>query len=242
MDRNYLFENYITTHFDDNADLSDERRLRLENNSLDRNLAGILPQNKNIRILEIGFGTGFFLKYLLTKEFKNIYGIELSSEETEFVKKNVYKNIECVLNPEDFLERHKNEYDFIFMLDVLEHIPKEQTITFLKKVRASLKNEGIFIARVPNVSNPLNVTLFSADFTHEFFYSARSLAQVNRLAEFSDIKVLPFKEENLTWHGKITNITQKMMFPVIKLAIGLSRSYLDPASFYTKNIYCICKK
>lgn len=241
MKRNDLFKNYITTHFSENAKLSD-KRTKIENNTFDRNFKKILPENKDIKILEIGFGTGFFIKYLLSNGYKNIHGIELSDEETEYVKKNIYDGVECIESTEDFLEMCKNEYDYIFMFDVLEHIPKDETINFLMNVRNSLRYGGILSARVPNASNPFNINAIGSDFTHEFFYTARSLAQVNKIAGFFKIKILPFKEENITWHGRITNITQKIMFFLIKLLIGLCRNDLDPTAIYTKNIYCICKK
>lgn len=241
MKRNDLFQNYITTHFSDRAYLSDERT-KIENNTFDRNLKEVLPENRSVKILEIGFGTGFLIKYLLSNGYKNIHGIELSEEETVFVQKNIYSGVERVDSTEDFLEEHKNEYDLIFMFDVLEHIPKDKVIDLLIQIRQALRNNGFFIARVPNGSNPLNSNAYCCDFTHEFIYGASSLLQVNKIAEFSEIKILPFKEENISLHGKITNITQKIMFPLIKSIIGLCRNYLDPTAFYTKNIYCVCKK
>jgi len=241
MERNLLFKNYITTQLSHNANLS-TKRIRLENNTFDRNLSSMLPMSKKAKILEIGFGTGLFIKYLLLKGYKNIYGVELSPEETKFVKKNVYKNVGCVKNTNDFLNKHKGEYDFIFMFDVLEHIPKDKTIDFLVKIRKSLKTEGSFIARVPNATNPFNINEFGTDFTHEFIYTPRSLLQVNKIADFSEINILPFKEENITWHGRITNITQGLMFFLIRMITVLSRNSLDPKPFYTKNIYCVCKK
>lgn len=241
MKRNFLFENYITTHFENNAELSPER-IQLENNIFERNFKSLLPSNKEVKILEIGFGTGFFLKFLLDNGYKNIYGIDLSSEVTEFVKKNVYPNVECVECTEDFLGNHKNEYDFVFMLDVLEHIPKNETINFLMQVKESLVSGGAMVARVPNASNPFNINTFGSDFTHEFIYTANSLIQVNKIAKYSEVSIFPCKEENLSWHGKVTNVTQKFMFFFIKLIIGLCRSDLDSTSLYTKNIYCVCKK
>jgi 2-polyprenyl-3-methyl-5-hydroxy-6-metoxy-1,4-benzoquinol methylase len=241
MKRNFIFKNYISTQFSYNADFSPEK-IKLEFNTFDRNFKKILPDNKNARILEIGFGTGIFIKYLLEKGYKNIYGIELSEEETDFVKKNVHDNVECVDKTEDFLEKHQNEYDFVCMFDVLEHIPKTETIDFLIKIKNSLRKNGIYIARVPNVSNPFNIEMFAGDFTHEFIYSARSLTQVNKIAGFSNVMVFPFKEENISWHSKITNITAPICYVFLRIFIGLNRCSSHPSSFYTKNIFCVCKK
>lgn len=239
--RKDYFNNYITTHFSANAVL-DKKKDLLEFNTFDRNILQFLPKNKNAKVLEIGFGTGFFLKYLLKNNYRNIYGIELSNEETEFVKKNIYENVECVNNTEEFLDNHHNEYDFIIMSDVLEHIPKNETVTFLKKVKDALKKDSIFIAKVPNGSNPFNVQMFICDFTHEFIYSTESLIQVNKLAGFKKIQIFPQKEENKTWHSKITNITAPICYSFLKILVGLNRCSLNAQSFYTKNIFCVCKK
>lgn len=241
MNRNQLFDDYIRTRFSDNTDLSDAR-IRLENDIFDRNLRKFLSEDRKVRILEIGFGTGFFLKYLLSNGYENVHGIDLSKDITEFVKKNVYDGVECVPSTEVFLDKHKGEYDYIFMFDVLEHVPKDETVGLLIKIREALKVGGVFIARVPSSGNPFNTTGLTSDFTHEVYYSARSLVQVNRLAKFSDVATFPFKEENLTWHGKITNVTQKIMIRFIKLMIGLNRCDLDPMSIYTKNMFCVCKR
>lgn len=241
MSRKYLFKNYISIRFKDRTDFA-KKKLKLEFNSYDRNYQNYLPQNKNANILEIGFGTGYFLKYLLMQGYKNIYGIELSDEETEFVKKNVHNNVECVESTEDFLDKHQNEYDFIYMSQVLEHIPKDNTIDLLRKIKKSLKDNGIFVANTPNINNPLNIFTFGADFTHEFIFSPESLSQVCKIANFSDIKIFPFKEENISWHGKITNITSKISYFFIKIIIGLNRCYLSPSNIYSGNIYCVCKK
>jgi len=241
MNRKYLFEKYISTHFEENSKLSNER-INLEFCTFDRNFENILLNKKTKDIIEIGFGTGFFIKYLLSKGFNNIKGIEISKEETEFVKKYIYNNVEYVNDTNFFLNNNKYKYDFIFMLDVLEHIPKNETINLLKKVKNALKKDGTFIARVPNASNPFNCGIFSSDFTHEFIFTKSSLMQVNKLAGYTNIEILPFWEEDITIHGRITNITQKIMFIFIKLLIGLCRNHLDPNSYYTKNIYCICRK
>jgi len=241
MKRKDLFKNYIETQYKEQTDFS-INKIRLEFNTYDRNFKKFLPCNKNVKILEIGFGTGYFLKYLLENGYRNIYGIELSDEETEFVKKNVHNNVECVDETEKFLDKHQNEYDFICMFQVLEHIPKSETINLLKKIRASLRNNGIFIATVPNSSNPFNIFAFGADFTHEFIFNAKSLAQVNKLAAFSDTQIYPCREENLSWHSKITNITAPIFHFLLKIFVGLNRCYLSPNDFYTKNLLCVCRK
>lgn len=241
MKRNQLFKDYITTHHHANTDFS-ENKISLEFNTFDRNIRQYLPKNKDAKILEVGFGTGYFLKYLLSLGYTDVGGIEMSPEATDFVKTNIYSNVICVESTQDYIAEHKHEFDLIIMFDVLEHIPKPETIDFLVVIKDGLKVGGVFIARVPNASNPLNINAFGSDFTHEFIHTAKSLLQVNRITKFSHIEIHPFKEENISLHSKVTNITQPIMFFIIRILIGLARNDLDPTSLYTKNIYCVCIK
>lgn len=241
MNRKEYFDDYLSTHFSRNAG-QDDKRDGLEFATFDKNFGPVLPKSKNAKILEIGFGTGFFLKYLVKNGYTNVKGIELSAEETDYVRVNVYSEVEAVETTEGYLAEHLKEYDFIVMLDVLEHIPKTDTINFLRCIHASLADGGQLLVRVPNGSNPLNIQMFVCDFTHEFIYSTESLRQVNSLARFSKSEVRPFKEEGMSTHGRITNVTQPIMFFLLRMLMGLNRSYQNNESFYTRTIFCISKK
>ena len=243
MERKQIFENYMSTHSAGYTDFSKDK-LRLQFNSYNRNYATLLPNNKEASILEIGFGSGYFIKYLLSRGYTNIHGIELSDEEAKFVKKFIYDNdnIDCVESTENFLDENINKYDFIYMSQVLEHIPKDNVIDLLVKIKNSLKDSGIFVANTPNINNPFNIKVSGGDFTHEFIFNPESLRQVCMIANFYEIKILPFKEENITWHGKVTNIVSKISYFFTRIIIGLNRCYLSPSNIYSANIYCVCKK
>src|SRR3989344_1895386 len=63
-----------------------------------------------------------------------------------------YKKKGKLLNVEKDLEKfsQNNKYDIILALDILEHLKNpERTISIINKF---LKNEGVFIFRVPNLS------------------------------------------------------------------------------------------
>ena len=72
----------------------------------------------------------------------------------------------------------KEEFDFITVLDVLEHIPKEGTIAFLKSLYGSLKQSGRAILQVPNLQAIDGQLHHFNDFTHLTGYVEHSLRQV----------------------------------------------------------------
>src|SRR5438874_2150963 len=105
MNRTVLFKNYISNCHSDRVDFS-KPKMREEFNYYDRNFKYFLPREKDRAILEIGFGTGYFLKYLIGNGYKNIIGIEQSKEEISYVKSNIFKNVYFVKNTNDFLVKH----------------------------------------------------------------------------------------------------------------------------------------
>ena len=234
--RNELFEHYLSQHLSSNLDMT-RKRLSREFDQFHRNLGTLLPMDKSANILEIGFGTGYLLKYLLSINFTNLHGVEICKEEVDYVKETIHSGVELVNDTPEFLHRNRDQYDLILAFDVLEHIPKDEVVNFLKAVKTSLKPGGKFIARVPNSANPFNVQNFFHDFTHEVFYNSESLEHVLSIAGFSDASARAWKEERRSLHSKITNLTSPVMYKITHLVMGLSRLYFDPKSPMTRNIY-----
>jgi SAM-dependent methyltransferase len=109
-----------------------------------------LINNKNGNILELGFGAGREIEFLLKKGYKNIYGIEGSEKFLELVKKelkneNKYKNIADNLYysvlpeiniPEDI------KFDLIFSTFVWNYLPEIFYEKTIKNITNLLKSNG----------------------------------------------------------------------------------------------------
>src|SRR3989339_1811134 len=102
------------------------------------------PESK---IIDIGCASGIFLEHLNEKGFKNLYGIDPNPESIKFIKKNL-PNINLYdLYLKDFLKEQKQKFDFVFLLDVLEHIKNDDT--FLKEVKELPDNNSKVLISVP---------------------------------------------------------------------------------------------
>lgn len=89
-----VYDTYMESQFRSFHELSKkeyENALKM----YDTNYRKFLPSDKNIKILDIGCGTGQFLYYLKEKGYKNYYGIDISKQQVEFCKK-ITKNVEQV--------------------------------------------------------------------------------------------------------------------------------------------------
>lgn len=107
------------------------------------NLITTLKKDAN-SILDIGAGTGDFLKYIQS-ENRTVFGIEPNKKARELASN---KGIQLVENIDDFKGK---TFDVITMWHVLEHVPNlEETI---QKIEALLNPNGILIIAVPNYNS-----------------------------------------------------------------------------------------
>jgi len=197
-----------------------DKNLDSEFRYMKKNYKKYLPKNKNAPILEIGFGRGSFLAYLKREGYGSFLGIEVGKAQVNFVKKTITQNVKLVKNMADFLKKHNNQYELIFLGDVIAHLPKEKIILYLKLARNALKNKGIILIRTPSITNPFCLRSISNDFTYTSYYSYESIQQILSIVDFNEIII---KEENFNIDFKgciyqiILNIFNLFLRPILIL-------------------------
>jgi 2-polyprenyl-3-methyl-5-hydroxy-6-metoxy-1,4-benzoquinol methylase len=173
-----------------------------------------LPAEKTARILDIGCGDGKFLFFLQQNGYKGIEGLELSSQQAEEARKHVKCPIHVVEDTTTFLRAHPSTYKMITMNDVLEHIPKRETVRLLTAILGAIQPGGNVVINVPQVSGLTSIFCRYNDFSHETIFTEMSLKQVLSLAGFPDIRFirqkwpikwtprhLAYRLARLLWYG-----------------------------------------
>jgi len=108
----------------------------------------------------------------------------------EIAGKRVGCPVHVVDDTVDFLSRNRGRYDTVTMNDVLEHVPKADTIHFLSAVRESLVPNGNLVVNVPQVSGFTSMYCRYVDFTHQLIFTEMSLRQVLLLGGFEHIRFI----------------------------------------------------
>lgn len=105
--------------------------------------------NKEINILDIGFGQGY-LENMLNKRKKRLclFGIDISDKSVNSISKKYFNwnfNIGEISN----LNFKDNYFDYVVVLEVLEHISPSKLFLSLGEIKRVLKKGGIIIVSVP---------------------------------------------------------------------------------------------
>ena len=183
--RELLYGAYRSAHFGaSNPDTEAARKSREE--SYARELARFLPADRNVRMLDAGCGSGFLLEFLHGQGYVNSQGVDASREQVEFCRgKGLPVEHADLL---DSLESTKG-WGLIFCTDVVEHLHKDEVVRFLEAAHAALAPGGRLVVRTGNAACIYGMYLRYIDFTHETFYTERSLSQLLLACGYSGVRI-----------------------------------------------------
>lgn len=185
--REILYKNYHSTQ--ENRDGENEGALFDQQvYYFTKEIIPFLPEDKHIRILEIGCGNGSLIRAMLKADYKDITGIDLSNEQVEMARKLGVQQAHCI-SAADFLKGKSEVFDVIIAIDVIEHFTKNELVEFLVMVKNALKPEGGVLFRTPNMDAPLTSLYSYGDFTHECLLNKSSALQVMKSVGFSESSV-----------------------------------------------------
>ena len=151
-------------------------------------LMDALPENRSVRVLDVGCGFGFALRAMRAAGFTSVQGLEISPDQAEITRKAGFE-VSIVADTGAFLRQCTNSFGVILLLDVLEHVPVTLQIDLLRAIRVALEPEGRLILTVPNANSPLAARWRYIDFTHCSSFTEHSLFFVLRNAGFGEIKM-----------------------------------------------------
>ncbi len=163
------------------------------------NYRALLPADVDTPMLDVGPGLGEWLDCVKAWGYRQCASIDLSPQVVEHCTARGHA-VELVHDAVSWLAAHEGAYGVITLLDVLEHVPRGETVALLAALRGALAPGGVLIVQVPNAQNPDGLLYRYGDFTHTAGFTEFSLAEVFRAAGFSRWRFAGF--EFLPWRGK----------------------------------------
>jgi 2-polyprenyl-3-methyl-5-hydroxy-6-metoxy-1,4-benzoquinol methylase len=100
------------------------------------------------KVLEIGCGDGYFLKFLKEKGYE-VMGVELSLYASRYAREVL--GLDVFTGTFEEFPAQKKSFDIICLFEVLEHL--HNPLSSLHKIKDLLKDDGILVITVPNFSS-----------------------------------------------------------------------------------------
>jgi 2-polyprenyl-3-methyl-5-hydroxy-6-metoxy-1,4-benzoquinol methylase len=157
--------------------------------------APYLPSDKAARILDIGFGSGWFLAACLKLDYRNLQGADFGIAHKSYVRDWAPDRItlhEIRENIGEFLSDKKEQYDFIHMSHVIEHIPKYSLLWLVDALYQALQRGGTLLLRTPNMEGPCANSSLYATLAHEYGFAGSNLISLLDICGFDDVRLVPF--------------------------------------------------
>lgn len=146
-----------------------------------------LPEAKDAHILDFGCGFGQFVREMKVRGYTKVVGYDIEPAAIEFCRN---QNLPIIDGNQFGLTDDLERYDLIFSSHVIEHIPKDNVIETLDKLRRLLKPSGALLICAPNAQSNTGCYWAYEDFTHYTAYTAGSLYYVLSKAGYSDIEFI----------------------------------------------------
>ena len=148
---------------------------KIQFKSYKRILGKWLPNVRGLSLLDIGRGEGSLLLFLKKTGYKDLSGFDLS-EENVIIAHQLSLDFVSKFNALDIDQYMPSKlFDFIFLMDIIEHIQKQLVVDFLTNVFKRLKIGGTLIIQTPNMGSIYGIYHRYNDLTHEFCLTEKSI-------------------------------------------------------------------
>jgi len=181
---------------------------------------------KNIRALEIGYGSGKVLRFLHDNGCQ-VAGVEIQNELLKAAQDqaiNVYKSITEV----------KDTCDLIIAFDVLEHLSIDQLKELFSCAYKILDANGKMLFRFPNGDSYAGLAAQNGDYTH---ITSIGKSKLQQLIEPYGFVIESFQGAIEYPHRPITRAFHWLFRSVLIKLIGFNRPY-----FFSGNVVAVVKR
>lgn len=179
-------------------------------------LLPLLPERHDIKVLEIGPGFGFLLRFLRERGYRNLSAIEADRDIVELLRQREGELLSIELGDAlDVLKGCELRYDVVIAFDVVEHFTSADALVFASRVYDSLREGGRLILRTPNMAAPLGGYSRYVDYSHQTGFTEFSLRYLLEAAGFSQVRThlpswRPFG--SLSFRLRLSALAARFMF------------------------------
>lgn len=204
-----------------------------------RDIRPALPATAAGPVLDIGCGQGHLVRLMCADGYA-AEGIDISPEQVAIARAAGVTQVREGDYREALADR-PGRLAAVVATDLLEHLAKDEVLDSFDRILLALAPGGVFVARVPNAVSPFGGSIRYGDFTHETWYTERSVRQLSAAAGFASASVRPCDP---IAHGLVSTLRTavwKAASGLCKLALAAETGSLR-GHIVTQNLTFVARK
>ena len=154
-----------------------------------RDIAPALPAHETGPVVDIGCRQGGLVRLMIADGY-DADGIDVSPEQVAIAHKAGLEGVRRG-GYYELLRERPIQLTAITAIDLLEHLTSNEVLATFDIVASALMPGGVFVGRVPNAVSPLGGHIRYGDFTHESWFTTRSIRQIAAATGFEAVTVMP---------------------------------------------------
>jgi 2-polyprenyl-3-methyl-5-hydroxy-6-metoxy-1,4-benzoquinol methylase len=172
----------------------------------------LLPGNRDARILDLGCGHGSLIFCLKSWGYLNVSGVDVSQEQVCLAHSKGVPEVVCG-DLHQFLNSQKEAADVILLMDVIEHLSRDELFGLLDAVRETLAPGGMVLMHMPNGLGIFGMSIRYGDITHENAFAPKAIRQCLSVCGYTDVVV---REDRPVVHGA-KSLMRRLVWEVFTL-------------------------
>jgi nucleoside-diphosphate-sugar epimerase/SAM-dependent methyltransferase len=198
------------------------------------------PSNRTSNMLVISCGPGYMVNLLNQNGYSNVMGIDAMPQKIIPAR---MRGLNCeAARAFDILDVNINAYDVIFCEQEINHLTKEEILSFLGLCFKSLRPGGTLIFHSLNGANPfVGSENLALNFDHYNTFTEWSLVQILKHTGYGNIKILPLKLY-VFYKNPVNYIGLTLDFLISQFFKFVFMFYGKKNKLFSKKIAAICQK
>jgi len=189
-----------------------------------RNYFKYLKVGPTERVLVVSCGPGYFLKALEQNGISNTLGIDSDPAKINYAKKKKLNAKEA--KAIEYLKSNNDRYDVIVLEQEINHLTKDEVLSFLNLCHRNLNVGGRLVVHSLNGANPITgAEALAQNFDHFNTFTEYSLSQILEYCDFQVARVFPlnlyiFYENPLNCLGLFADTLLQGLFRLLFVFYG----------------------